>query len=81
MMSTVTAKVHLRKKAPYATGTDYECVQLEFGPDYADGRNKAWAVATPALSLTMSVKPDVAELFNLGDAFTLVFEPEPTPAT
>lgn len=75
-MSKVTAKVTLRSKMPYGTG-DYACVTLDFAPDYADGRNKEWSVATPALSLSMSVKPAVAELFTPGQAFTLVFEPEP----
>lgn len=75
-MNKVTAKVVLQSKTPYATGTDYEVVKLDFVPDYADGRNTEWSVATPALSLSMSVKPEVADHFEPGSAFTLVFEPE-----
>lgn len=48
---------------------------LTFVPDYADGRNEEWASATPALSLTMTVKPEVAELFTVGGYYTLTFEP------
>lgn len=75
-MSKVTAKVVLQSKMPQAPGTNYEYVKLDFVPDYADGRNKEWSVATPTLNLSMSVKPEVAELFTPGQAFTLVFEPE-----
>lgn len=73
---SVTAKVKLQSKVAYAEGSDYEQVKLDFTPDYDDGRNKEWAVATPALSLSMTVKPAVAEQFTPGQAFTLVFEPE-----
>lgn len=71
----VTAKVNLTSKQPSGQGTQYEQVSLGFMPDYADGRNKAWAVATPNLSLNMTVKPDVAAHFHLGRAYTLTFSP------
>jgi len=71
----VTAKVSLSTKQTSQEGTAYESVLLGFMPDYADGRNKAWSVATPSLSLSMSVKPDVAVHFELGRAYTLTFSP------
>lgn len=67
----VTAKVQVQVKEP--VGEDE--VRLHFVPDYADGRNKAWAKYTPGLSLTMTVLGSVGEQFNVGDAFTLTFEP------
>lgn len=51
-------------------------MQLRFFPDYDDGRNKEWAAATPALSLTMTVKPEVAERFEVGAHYTLTFSQE-----
>ena len=48
-------------------------VALEFQPDYNDGRNKEWAKYTPGLSLSMTVKGEVAEQFQLGEAYTLSF--------
>lgn len=66
----ITAKVICSTKIEQG-----EDVRVTFGPDYADGRNKEWASKTPALSLTMTVKPDVADRFNPGDKFTLTFEP------
>ncbi len=74
-MSRVTAKVKLTGKTTYAEGTENEQVKLDFTPDYDDGRNKEWSLYTPALSLSMTVKPSVAEQFEPGQAFTLVFEP------
>ncbi len=72
-MARVTAKVKLTTmESPGGAGDD--STTLYFGPDYEDGRNKEWAVFTPALSLTMTVKNEAAAHFNQGDAFTLVFE-------
>lgn len=71
----ISAKVALQAKQVHQEGTPYESVQLTFVPDYADGRNKEWSVATPALSLSMSVKPEVAGHFHQGRAYTLTFAP------
>lgn len=64
------AKVKLSSKM--TTGTD--AVRLAFYADYSDGRNKEWAVATPSLSIDMTVKPEVAERLTAGQAYTLTFE-------
>ena len=69
----VTAKVKVGAKTVIA-GQD--STTLSFYPDYADGRNKAWAAATPSLSLTMTVKNDVAACFTEGVAYTLTFTPD-----
>lgn len=68
-MTKVTAKVRVSSKEQASGG-----VQVTFSPDYSDGRNKEWAVATPALSLVMTVKPEVADHFESGGAYTLTFE-------
>lgn len=44
-----------------------------FSPDYAEGRNAEWALATPSLSLTMTVNGDAAQHFAAGTAYTLQF--------
>lgn len=67
-MGNVTAKVALTSKE--RTGDQ---VKLSFHADYADGRNKAWAVATPSLQLAMTVKPEVSDLFELNGRYTLTF--------
>lgn len=67
----ITAKVVLNNRTE--AGED---VTLTFNADYAEGRNKEWASATPALSLTMTVKGPVAERFHVGDRFTLAFTPD-----
>jgi hypothetical protein len=73
---TVTAKVKLQSVAEIGEG-DARQAGLQFVPDYADGRNAAWAMATPALNLAMTVRGDVADAhFREGQAFTLVFEPD-----
>lgn len=68
-----TAKIKLTGKEPWGSDGAHH---LTFQPDYQDGRNKEWASATPALSLTMTVKGDVAEHFEVGTAYTLTFEPD-----
>lgn len=70
-MSAVTAKVRLSQMNQSADGQ----TGLTFVPDYADGRNKEWALYTPAASFQMTVKASVAEHFTLGGAYTVTFEP------
>jgi hypothetical protein len=74
-MST-TAKITCQAKNVQSEGTENEQVQLTFVPDYNDGRNQEWARFTPALSLTMTVKPEVAEQFEAGKHYTLTFTEE-----
>lgn len=69
----VTAKIRCNNRQPGYNGSE----TLTFYADYQDGRNKEWAEATPSLSLTMTVKKEIAEQhFPQGKAFTLTFEPE-----
>lgn len=77
-MSAVTAKVVVSNRIEHKKNAEGEVynVAVSFYPDYADGRNKEWAFATPSLSLTMNVRPEVAQFFPLGQKFTLTFEPE-----
>lgn len=76
----ITAKVVLNNRTEAGQGDDL-AVTLTFNADYAEGRNAEWAVATPALSLTMTVKGPVAERFHVGDRFTLTFDDEDTAPT
>lgn len=71
-MSDITAKVRVYKSPAYGEGE----VRLDFAPDYADGRHKEWATATPVLTLMMYVKAEVAEQFQTGAAYTLTFTKE-----
>lgn len=70
-----TAKVQLTDVRPYGEG-DARSAALSFTPDYRDGRNADWAHNTPGLSLSMTVRGDVADRLNLapGQAFTLTFD-------
>lgn len=77
---SVTAKVKCNTKSLINMGSPYESVQLGFGADYTDERNKEWAQATPTLSLNMTVKPEVGELFGFGQTYTLTFEKEDADA-
>lgn len=65
----ISAKIKLQGK-----NENNDQVTLTFVPDYADDRNKEWAKYTPALSLSLSVLPEVAERFEEGAAYTLLFE-------
>jgi hypothetical protein len=69
-MSGITAKVTCVSKTEQG-----ESALLTFGADYNDGRNAEWAYYTPALSLTMTVRGEVAERFEQGSHYTLTFEP------
>jgi hypothetical protein len=64
----ITAKVQCQTKSPYG-----DQVNLSFAPNYADGANQEWAAATPSLSLSMTVKGAVGDLFEPGQKYTLQF--------
>jgi hypothetical protein len=68
---TVTARIKVQHKE----GDDP--VQVTFLPDYAQGRNAEWASATPALSLSMTMRREVADQFDTGEAITLTFTRNP----
>jgi hypothetical protein len=69
----VTAKTHCQSKVEAGEG-DTRTANVTFVPDYADGRNKEWALYTPGLSLSMGLKGAVADRFQVGKAYTLTFE-------
>ncbi len=71
----VTAKVVCNSKQENGQGEN-RVVKVRFTADYADDRNKEWAVNTPSLSLEMDLKGDVADRFEPGSRFLLTFQPE-----
>lgn len=80
---SVTAKVRVNSVTPCESGTAdarvVDQVAVTIGTHYREGDNEInqeWAKYTPALSLTMTVKPEVAEAFPVGQAFLLTFTPE-----
>lgn len=75
----VTAKIKCTSKAESGEG-DNRMAVVGFQPDYADGRNKEWSLATPHLSLSMTLKGDVADRFEQGKAYTLQFVEEDVDA-
>lgn len=68
-------KITARVKVQYKQGENP--VTVNFLPDYADGRNAEWASATPSLSLSMTLKPEVAAHFEMGEAIELTFSKTP----
>jgi hypothetical protein len=70
----VTAKISCTRKTEQGEGAERQ-VQVDFLPDYNDGRNKEWSLYTPALSLSMTLKGAVADHFEPGQHYTLTFEP------
>lgn len=71
----ITAKIICNSKSESGEGED-RVATVSFNADYADGRNKEWSRYTPALSLTMTLKGDVADKFEAGRAYTLGFTSE-----
>lgn len=68
----VTAKVVCSSKAESGEGENRQAV-LGFRADYDDGRNKEWSRYTPNLSLSMTVKGTVGDLFEQDARYTLQF--------
>jgi hypothetical protein len=76
----ITAKVKVQSKNEFLSNSTSDSketgVQLSFTVNYANGANKEWAKYTPSLTLQMTVKPEVAEKFAIGDNYTLTFTPD-----
>lgn len=70
----ITAKVRCNSKTVQGEPGDAgRFAQVAFGPDYTDGRNAEWALATPHLNLNMTLNGQAADLFEQGAAYTLQF--------
>jgi hypothetical protein len=66
-MVTAKFKVSRRNDMGWAT-------EVELTPDYADGRNKEWAEATPAGMCRMTIKNELAaKQFRENQPVTLTF--------
>lgn len=56
--------------------------EVEMTPDYANGRNKEWAEATPSGMIRMTIKNEVASAqFKEGDPITVIFVTNPAGET
>lgn len=65
----VTAKFKVGRKTDMNWAHEVELV-----PDYAEGRNKEWAEATPAGMIRLTIKNELAaKEFTEGAAYTVVF--------
>lgn len=67
----VTAKVVCHRKTITGAGEHRQAV-VEFQADNSE-RNKEWAIYTPSLQLSMTLRGDVADLFEPGRAYELRF--------
>jgi hypothetical protein len=72
MANVVTAKITCTNKTEQGEG-EHRQVNVSFGADYADGRNKEWALYTPGLSLMMGLRGPVADRFEVGKSYELRF--------
>ena len=72
-MSKITAVAVLQTKVTTESGSGSNTV-LQFAADYKDARNKEWAYYTPSLNLQMTVRPEVADQFDLQGHYLLSFE-------
>ena len=70
----ITAKFRVTTKDPVTENT--EIVNVSLIPDYDDERNKAWAPWTPGGSISLGLRPEVAEHFPLGHNFLVTFTDE-----
>jgi hypothetical protein len=76
----ITAKVQCNLKQTFSFD-GFGQATIGFCADYTDDRNQEWAQATPFLDLRMTVRGAVADRFEPGRRYTLVFEPDETPET
>lgn len=70
---TVSAKF---KVSEVVESAGYQANRVRLVPDYAQGRNKDWAAATPSGVIEMYIGQETAAIkqFTVGKAFTVLFE-------
>lgn len=73
-MTQISAKF---KVSGIVEGAGYQADRALLVPDYAQGRNKDWAAATPAGTISLDIGQDTEarKHFTPGRAFTVLFEP------
>ena len=78
---SVSAKFKVQRVTPQHPGKDgdgieIQAAEIELVPDYAGDRNKDWSRWTPSGVIRMNVQnPAALEQFQVGQAFTVLFEP------
>lgn len=82
----VTAKFKVSRKIPWGMWFNHKEQkwegtpsgwEVEFTPDYAEGRNAEWAAATPSGMIRMTIKNQLAaDFFHEGQAITVTFSSE-----
>lgn len=81
----VTAKFKVSRLTPYGVHeivdgrVDAECkmAEVEFTPDYAEGKNKDWTEATPSGVIRLTItNPAALSAFKLNEAYTVTFDKE-----
>lgn len=73
-MSVVTARFRVSRVSTWGPKDgEWTNAEVEMTPDYADGRNKEWAEATPAGVCRLTMKRSVAELFPEGRQLEIRF--------
>lgn len=66
----VTAKFRVNRKTDMKWAHEVELV-----PDYADGKNKEWAEATPSGMIRLTIKNSLAaDQFEPNQGYTVTFE-------
>lgn len=70
---TISAKF---KVSEIVESAGYQANRVRLVPDYAQGRNKDWAAATPSGVIEMYIGRETAAIdqFTVGKAFTVLFE-------
>lgn len=73
---SVTAKFKVSRVTDYQWASE-PTAEVEFTPDYAQGKNADWAKYTPSGVIRLTCNnPAVLEQFQQGRAFTVTFDPE-----
>lgn len=78
---SISAKFKVQRVTPQSPitgkdGTLKQSAEVEMVPDYAEGRNKDWAEYTPSGVIRMNVNGPALDQLVVGQAFTVMFEPE-----
>ncbi len=74
-MIRMSAKLNCASKTESGVGDDRQ-VTVTFGADYADGRNKEWARFTPSANVSIVLKGELGDRYQIGKSYVMFIQEE-----
>lgn len=80
MSAKITAVAQVTSKNVSRWNAQEKSTAVKLTAAYSNPENKAWALATPAFNVDISVKDQLSDFFDFDGEYLVTFERKPAPA-